>query len=415
MAGRLSGGELSARLPATGVGEIGSLERSFNDMASSLETQQRELVRRAEEQAALRRVATLVAHGASSNDVLDAVAEEVNDMLDGDVTMLLRYRSDGTATVVAACDKANLGIPVGGRLSLEGESVAATVLTTGRSASIDYVDASGPVADQMRAWGFHSATGTPVVTEDRLWGVAATSWLAPGGAEARSQIRVSELTELLAVAIANANTQAELDASRARVVAASDQARRRIERDLHDGTQQRLVSLGLDVRTAEAMVPADRPDLAARLDYVGEGLSAALNDLQELTRGIHPAILSSGGLGPALRTVARRSPVPVDLTVDSVRRLPEPVEVTLYYVVSEALANATKHAHASVVHVHLAVDDSVVVLSVRDDGDGGADPTRGSGLTGLRDRAEALGGRLEITSPPHEGTTLTALIPVPEA
>ena len=273
----------------------------------------------------------------------------------------------------------------------------------------------GPGGRPMRAWGFHSATGTPVVTKDRLWGVAATSWLAPGGAEARSQIRVSELTELLAVAIANADSQAELDASRARVVAASDQARRRIERDLHDGTQQRLVSLGLDVRTAEAMVPADRTDLAATLEHVGEGLSAALNDLQELTRGIHPAILSSGGLGPALRTLARRSPVPVDLTVDSVGRLPEPVEVTVYYVVSEALANATKHANASVVHVNLAVHDSVVVLSVRDDGDGGADPTRGSGLIGLRDRAEALGGSLEITSPPHDGTTLTALIPVPEA
>jgi signal transduction histidine kinase len=413
MAERLADGELSARLPASGVGEIGSLERSFNDMASSLDTQQRELVRRAEEQAALRRVATLVAHGASPNAVLDAVAGEVNIMLDGDVTMLLRYRSDGTATVVAVCDKADVGVPVGQQLSLEDDSVAATVLTTGQAASIEYDDATGPVAQQMRTWGFHAATGTPVVTEDRLWGVAATAWLAPDGAVAGRQGRVAELTELLAVAIANADSQAELDASRARVVAASDQARRRIERDLHDGTQQRLVSLGLDVQTAGAMVSADRPDLAATLAQLGDGLSAALKDLQELTRGIHPAILSSGGLGPALRAVARRSPVPVELTVDGDRRLPEPVEVTVYYVVSEALANAAKHANASAVHVDLAVHDSAVVVAVRDDGDGGADPAHGSGLIGLRDRAEALGGRLEITSPPHVGTTLTVRIPVP--
>ena len=204
----------------------------------------------------------------------------------------------------------------------------------------------------------------------------------------------------------------ELAASRARIVAAGDQARRRIERDLHDGTQQRLVALVLDLRTAEAAVPPDRPELRAQVARVADGLTGALEELRELSRGIHPAILSEGGLGPALKALARRSPVPVELTVDAPARLPEPVEVAAYFVVSEALANAAKHARASVAEVEARAHDGRLHLSVRDDGVGGAVPGGGSGLVGLADRVEALGGTIQVHSPAGHGTRLQIDLPI---
>jgi signal transduction histidine kinase len=204
----------------------------------------------------------------------------------------------------------------------------------------------------------------------------------------------------------------ELAASRARIVTAGDQARRRIERDLHDGTQQRLVSLVLDLRTAEASVPSKQPALRAQLARVADGLAGALEELRELSRGIHPAILSEGGLAPALKALARRSAVPVELEVDVKGRLPEPVEVAAYYVVSEALANAAKHAHASVAQVEARTRAGVLHLSVRDDGVGGAVPGGGSGLVGLADRVEALGGTIEIHSAAGQGTRLRIDLPI---
>jgi len=204
----------------------------------------------------------------------------------------------------------------------------------------------------------------------------------------------------------------ELAASRARIVAAGDQARRRIERDLHDGTQQRLVSVMLDLRAAEAAAPPELPELRAQLARVADGLAGALDDLREISRGIHPAILSEGGLGPALKALARRSAVPVELDVHVQTRLPEPVEVAAYYVVSEALANAAKHAHASVAHVGVQARDGSLRLSVRDDGVGGAAPGRGSGLIGLTDRVEAMGGTISVDSPTGQGTTLQVNLPI---
>jgi signal transduction histidine kinase len=204
----------------------------------------------------------------------------------------------------------------------------------------------------------------------------------------------------------------ELTASRARIVAAGDQARRLIERDLHDGTQQRLVSLVLDIRATQAGLPAELPTVRAQLDHVADGLSRALDELREVSRGIHPAILSAGGLGPALKALARRSVIPVELEVDVQTRLPEPIEVAAYYVVSEALTNAAKHAQASVAHVDARAQAGSLHLSVRDDGIGGADARRGSGLTGLTDRVEALGGMISLDSPTGKGTELLVDLPI---
>src|SRR5487761_1116689 len=224
--------------------------------------------------------------------------------------------------------------------------------------------------------------------------------------------RMADFTELIATAIGNAESREELAASRARIVAAADETRRQIERDLHDGTQQRLVSLGLELRLAQSLVPAGLPELETEIGQVASELSGVVGDLREVARGIHPATLSEGGLGPALRTLARRAAIAVELEATAIGRLPEPVEVAAYYVCSEALTNATRHANASVVFVTVRELDGSLHLSIRDDGPGDADPARGSGLIGLRDRAEALGGTLAVASPPGEGTLIAVRLPL---
>ena len=216
----------------------------------------------------------------------------------------------------------------------------------------------------------------------------------------------------LAVSLDNAQLYAELTTSRARIVAAADQARRRIERDLHDGAQQRLVSLALQLRAAQAEVPPELGELGADLARAAAEATGALEEVREIARGIHPAVLAEGGLRLALKALARRSPIPVDLQVRADRRLPEPVEVSAYYVIAEALTNAARHARASTVTVTVEVAGDVLRVAVRDDGDGGADFARGTGLAGLKDRVEALGGRLFLHSPPGAGTSLRAELPL---
>ena len=252
--------------------------------------------------------------------------------------------------------------------------------------------------------GVRSSAGCPILVDGRLWGVMVASSTSPEPTPAGTETRLEEFTELVATAIANAETRAELTASRARIVATGDEARRHLERDLHDGVQQRLVSLALELRVAEKLAPSEGHDeLVQQLSHIGEGMIAAVDELREVSHGIHPAILSEGGLRPALSTVARRSPVPVELEIRDVGRLPEPVEVGVYYVVSEALTNVIKHAQASFVQVDLEADEEAVRLRVQDDGVGGADAGHGSGLIGLKDRVHALGGRIEIASPVRRG------------
>jgi signal transduction histidine kinase len=272
-------------------------------------------------------------------------------------------------------------------------------------------DPSASLPEHIRAEGVRAVVAAPITVEGRLWGaitVGSRSEEPPPDTEAR----LAGFTELVATAIANAEAQAELTASRARIVATADQTRRRIERDLHDGAQQRLVSLALRLRTTAAAIPAELDEVLQELAGVGAELDAVLGDLRELSRGIHPAILTEGGLGPALRTLARRSSVPVQLQVRTQGRLPERVEVTAYYVAAEALTNVAKHADASVVQVEVDTDDGLVRLDIRDDGVGGADTARGTGLVGLKDRVEATGGTLRVQSLPGEGTSLLVELPI---
>jgi signal transduction histidine kinase len=412
MAQRLASGDLSTRMPTTGVAEIGVLEKSFNTMASSLQRSQSELANLLEEQATLRRVATLVAEGTPPEEVFPAVNEEVARLLDVDGTRLVRYESDGTATIVASWGEPTI-VPAGTIIAPDGRNIASLVRSSGRPARIeDYEDASGSAASIARERGVRSAVGAPITVEGRLWGAMAAFSKADKPLPSGIELRLADFTDLVGTAIANTQARVDLTASRARVVAATDEIRRRIERDLHDGTQQRLVSLALEVRSTQASVPNTQPQLRIELADIADGLVAALDDLREISRGIHPALLARGGLGPVLKALARRSPLPVELDINLDGRLPDHVEVAAYYVVAEAFTNAAKHARATAIWVAADVVDGRLRLTVRDDGIGGADPANGSGLTGLTDRVEALGGTITVHSPPGEGTTLQVWLPL---
>jgi signal transduction histidine kinase len=260
--------------------------------------------------------------------------------------------------------------------------------------------------------GWRSSVGAPVFVEGRLWGALAVVSTTDEPLPPDTEGRLAEFTELVATAIANTDSRAELDASRARIVATTDATRRRIERDLHDGAQQQLVSLALELRAAQEAVPPELGELRAELSGIVDGLKSLLDDLREIAHGIHPPIQAEGGLEPALKTLARRSVVPIELDVRAKDRLPEQIEVAAYYVVSEALTNVVKYARASVVHVEVESRDRILRVAVRDDGLGGADPALGSGLVGLKDRAEAIGGKMTLQSPRGGGTSLHVELPL---
>jgi signal transduction histidine kinase len=381
----------------------------------ALEASRDELARLFAEQAALRRVATLVAQGINAVEIFSAVAEEIRRLLGADVAGIGRFEADGSSVVVMGGNgEVPDSLPVGTRVELRHYLPPAMVWRTGRSAQADedaWSSVSDPAAEGLRRLGIRSMAASPIIVEGALWGVVLAMTkqgpFADGAAD-----RMADFTELVATAVGNAESRAQLAASRTRIVAAADETRRRIERDLHDGTQQRLVSLGLELRLAQSTVPVEFRELETEIGQVADELNGVVEDLREIARGIHPAILSEGGLGPALRTLGRRAAIAVELDVASIARLPEPIEVAAYYVVSEALTNATKHAHASLVRISLENRDNCLHLAIRDDGVGGADPAAGSGLIGLRDRAEALGGSIGVSSPPGEGTLVTVQLPL---
>jgi signal transduction histidine kinase len=371
------------------------------------------LIRLAEEQAALRRVATLVARGVRPAEIFSAVSDEVGRLVGTDSATVIKYDDDGEGICyVGSASKVSAAFPVGVHWKFQEGMASYDVFRTGRPArsGAQLIAVEGPIGEIHRRMGIISAVASPIVVEGRLWGAMAVHGQAPLPPE--TEERVARFTELVATAIANADSRTELMASRARIITASDEARRRIERNLHDGAQQRLLAIGLELSLAESTLPPELDEHRETIHRISSELSEVVDDLQELSRGIHPAILSHGGLGPALRTLARRSMIPIELQTVIDERLPEPIEVTAYFVTSEALANATKHSRASYIEVSLTTSNSGLVLSIRDDGVGGADPTRGSGLVGLTDRVEAIGGTLDVKSAAGEGTSLLVTLPL---
>jgi signal transduction histidine kinase len=366
----------------------------------------------AAEQAALRRVAMLVAAGAPQSRVFEQVPKEVAALLGVPGASLVRYEESGLATVVGGwSDDGLLRLPVGGTIDLDGDTVVAKVLRSGTPQRAEYALTGGTLAETLQSAGYRAAVAAPVTVGGRLWGALAAGTRSVDPLPEGVERRLSDFAELVAQALANADAHAQLAASRARIVEAGDAERRRLERNLHDGAQQRLVSVALDLRLVEATLRKDPAAAGELLGKAKDQLAQGLDELRELARGIHPAVLTDRGLGPAIESLANRSPVPIEITEMPSERLAGPVEAAAYYVVAEAMTNVAKYAQASHATVSVSRENGLAHVTVADDGIGGADPTRGSGLRGLADRLEALEGRLDVESSPQTGTRISAEIP----
>jgi signal transduction histidine kinase len=410
MAGRLAHGELSTRVPETGAGEIRELGRAFNAMGRSLEANRDELRLLAEQQAALRRVATLVARGVPSEELLDAVVGEVDLVLGASSTRLARYEADDTVVVVVSSDRDG-GLPVGARWQTDGDHLAGQVHRTGRTARRDSVQGvTGELAEQLREMGVRSAVAAPIIVNGQLWGTMVSYWTDHDPPRDVEQ-QLPQFTDLVATAIANADSRAALTASRARVVATADETRRRIERDLHDGAQQRLVHAVITLKLARRALQKRDETVPELVDEALEHAERATAALRELVHGILPAALSRGGLDAGVRALVARAPLGVSVEVTS-ERLPRLLEATAYFIIAEALTNVVKHAGASSAEVRAFVDGDALHVEVRDEGVGGARLDGSSGLLALHDRAAAVDGALTVESPVGEGTVVAAVLPV---
>jgi signal transduction histidine kinase len=367
----------------------------------------------AAQHAALRRLARLVAKGISPEECFAAVATEMANCLDVEKAEVFRHEDDG-AVIAVACHVAQgtAHIPIGEPISAEDHKIAAELMRTGFASMRDrHLGPADSVRTRLNELGLGSVAGAPIVVDGRLWGMAVVASTGAKPLPTDTKRRISEFADLVTAYIAASTTRAELIASRARIVAASDEARRRLERDLHDGAQQRMVSLRLKLRAVVDDVPDELGGLKKGLAELASDLTDATKELQEISRGIHPAVLSKGGLAPALKALANRSAIPASVDIAVEGPVPGPVEVAAYYLVAEALTNAAKHSQATEVTVSAHRRDTQLYLSVTDNGIGGAHTGSGSGLVGLSDRVEALGGTLMITSTAGSGTSLNATIP----
>ena len=366
----------------------------------------------ADEHAALRRVATLVASAAPPSRVFEQVTKEVALLLGVSGASIVRYESPGTAMVVGGwSDDGSLRLPVSSTIDLDGDTVVAKVLRTGSPQRAVYEDAGGTLAAKLQSAGYRAAVAAPVSVGGRLWGAVAAGTRSADPLPDGDEQRLCDFAELVAQALANADAHEQLAASRARIVEAGDAERRRLERNLHDGAQQRLVSVAVDLRVVGAILEKDPPAAREHLSAAQDQLAQGLDDLRELARGIHPAVLTDRGLGPALEALAMRAPVPVEIMELPDERLAGPVEAAAYYVVAEAITNVAKYAHASHASVSVRRSNGRASVTVVDDGVGGADPALGTGLRGLADRVAALDGHLDVESPPARGTRISAEIP----
>jgi signal transduction histidine kinase len=364
------------------------------------------------EHAALRRVATLVARQPSPAEVFAAVTEEAGRLLGAQTTNLMRVESPELALIVAGWSEGVAHVPVGSTGVLDGRGLVGKILNTGRPSRVeDFDEVGGAVAASMRSLGLRSGVAGPVIVGGRIWGalVACSAGTVP--LPAGTEDRLAAFAQLISLAIENAEARAELAASRARLVAAADEARRRIERDLHDGAQQRLLATALTLTLTQQRLHLDPDGAGSLLASAREELDRGLCELRELARGLHPAVLTDRGVEAAVRSLVQRAPVPVDFRAAVPARLDATIEAAAYFVVSEALTNVGKYADANSASVELELAGDTLVVTIADDGIGGADPALGSGLRGLVDRVQAVGGRLAVSSPPGKGTRLRAKLP----
>ncbi|HZT15595.1 MAG TPA: histidine kinase [Gaiellaceae bacterium] len=396
-----------SRMVPSGAGEVVTIVRDFTSQRKAETARQR----LADEQAALRRVATLVAGNAPPDDVFQTVTEEVCRLLGLRTAVLHRFEGGNLSTIVG-----KYGEPTGpfefGRVNELEIGSALQVLATGRPARSDYAGLTGGGAEELRALGFTGSVGVPITVAGVTWGALVVALREGEALPLRTERRLQAFAELVGLAVASAHARDELSASRLRIIEASDAERRRIERNLHDGAQQRLVALSVGLRVAQTKLASSPEEAKSILAQLSEDLAEAVAELRELAQGIHPAVLTERGLSTALEVLAARAPMPVDLDVRTSDALDESMEAAAYYVVSESLANVVKHAHASSVSVRVEQLEGHLLVEIADDGVGGADVERGSGLRGLRDRVETLDGILWVDSPPGRGTLVRAELPV---
>jgi signal transduction histidine kinase len=396
-------------MPVDGESRIGQFSELVATAISGAE-ERAEAERLAQEQAALQRVATMVARESPSEDVFAKVAEEVGVLLGGHVAAIWRYEPDGHATLVARWGDLGPSFSIGSRWKLDGQSVTTLVYRTKRAARIDaYEDATGSIGVELRKRGVRSTVGSPIFVSGRLWGIvgaASKTQRMPADAE----VRISEFTELVATTISNVQTRSDLAASRARIIAAADEERRRVVRDLHDGAQQRLVHTVVTLKLARRALGQGRDDARALLDEGLQHARSATRELGELAHGILPSVLTEGGLRAGVLSLTSRMPIPVETEV-LIERMPDAVEATAYFIVAEALTNVVKHSQAAHATVKALLERGTLNLEVRDDGVGGVRDD-GTGLVGLRDRVASLDGSLRVQSPPGGGTVIAACIPI---
>jgi PAS domain S-box-containing protein len=398
-------------LVTTGIDLTEPASQPEGALIGDVEAKLAEIGRLAQEQRALRRVATLVASEATPERVFAAVSEESARVLEVDGSAVFRYEGDDTATVVGRHDRDDVGVfKVGDRILADDNTAIGRARDTGLPARIDdYFALDTEVAKLMIAVGYRSTVAAPIFVGGVPWGAVGIA--AVDDLPADSEARLMGFCELASLAVASAQAREDLQSSRARIVKAGDEQRRKLERNLHDGAQQRLVSLALTIRLARAKLPSDPDTLEPILAGAAAELDMALEELRELARGLHPAALTEQGLGPALEALGER--LAVEVKVDALdERLPDHVEATAYYICSEALTNVAKHAEASCAHVTFEREGGILRFEITDDGRGGADPRDGSGILGLRDRAEASGGTLFVISPPGKGTVVTGTLPL---
>jgi PAS domain S-box-containing protein len=369
-----------------------------------------EIGRLATEQRALRRVATLVASEVNPDRVFTSVSAECARVLEVNSSAVLRFETDGAATIVGRHNRDAVDLfRVGETLPADERSAVGQVRKTGAAARVDdWGGRTGDLAKAMFRTGYRSTAAAPIVVAGALWGAIAIASQDPLPSE--TETRLGAFCELASLGVASAQARADLIASRARLVKAGDEQRRRLERNLHDGAQQRFVSVVLTLRLARDRLATDPATASALLEQVARELDAGLEELRGIARGLHPAILSDHGLRHALDTLAERIRIPVTIEVPE-ERLPEHLEATAYYIVSEAMTNVAKHAAATAARVTVRRDGDVWRCEVADDGRGGADASTGTGIVGLRDRAEAAGGTLSVVSPPGRGTVVSAALP----
>jgi PAS domain S-box-containing protein len=412
----MAGGDgMPASLVTTGIDLTDRAPREDEEDPHALEgdpaARLAEVSRLATEQRALRRVAKLVASEVSPERVFMAVSEECARVLHVNASIVVRYEGDDTATIVGRHNRDSINVfEVGERLPAEAHSAIARVLETEAPARVDdWGGLTGEMADAIFRVGYRSTAAVPIVVAGSLWGAVAIASEDPLPPD--SEDRLGGFCELVSLAVASAQAREDLIASRRRLVRAGDEQRRRLERNLHDGAQQRFVSVLLRLRLAQGRLAADPTTTSDLLHDAARELDKGLQELREIARGLHPAILGDLGLLPALESLAERLTMPVEIEADA-ERLPEHVEATAYYIVAEALTNVAKHSGAGHARVSVRRDGAVVRCEIADDGRGGADTSSGTGILGLRDRAEAAGGTLSLVSPPGRGTVVTAVLPL---